>query len=63
MFTAEGRFIGSKEVPYWHTWIKLPVAILVTIATLITLGITIATNNLSTNSTKPSATITNDLPF
>jgi hypothetical protein len=35
IFTAEGRYIGCKRIPYWQTKIRLPVILLCVISILI----------------------------
>lgn len=62
MYSAGGHYIGSKEVPYWHTWISLPTIVITTISILIGLGIIIGMSNLP-HSHNSKVNITNDLPF
>jgi hypothetical protein len=62
MYSAGGHYIGSKEVPYWHTWISLPTICIAIISILIGLGIIIGLNGMP-KSHNSQVNITNTLPF
>jgi len=64
MYSADGYYIGCKEVPRWHTYIPLPTGFLIIlISILLGIGVIVALNVMSSFENRPSISITNDLPF
>jgi hypothetical protein len=63
MYSAEGHYIGCKEVPAWYRWMNLPVVLVALLSILLGLGVVYALNGKGTFNNKPSISKTNDLPF
>jgi hypothetical protein len=65
MYSAGGHYIGYKEVPAWHQWMNLPVALVALLSILLGLGVVYALNGkeMFKSNSRPPINITNDLPF
>lgn len=63
MYSADGHYIGYKEVPFWHKWINTPVVLVILVSILLGLGVVYALNGTDIFNSKPSVVLTNDLPF
>lgn len=63
MYSAEGHYIGCKQVPNWHSKIQLPAIFIVVTSILIGIGIIIALNGVPNFNRQSAQSVTRDLPF
>lgn len=61
-FSAEGIYLGSKEVPRWHTWFNAKSITIIILSILLGISIIFGLNNM-TYSYNYKVNVTNALPF
>lgn len=67
MYSSGGFYIGSEEVPIWHQWMSIPVAMVICFSILLGVGVVAALNGKdmfhSKSRPSPPISLINDLPF
>lgn len=61
-FSAEGIYLGSKEVPRWHTWFNAKSIAIIILSILLGIGIIFGLNGMP-HSHNYKVSVTNALPF